>query len=142
MWARNPDTVCQGLWLRVSSKSPIAGLDGATVVLKDWGEGEGSTRQLTAKVISNIHFRVDSCIKGLRFLLAVAQRTSSVPTMWIYPQGSLAVFLITENQGKEPFHTVHGVLKARILKWFAIPFSSGPRFVRILHHDLSFLGKL
>ena len=23
-----------------------------------------------------------------------------------------------------PFHTVHGVLKARILKWFAIPFSS------------------
>ena len=26
-----------------------------------------------------------------------------------------------------PFHSVHGVLKARILKWFAIPFSSGPR---------------
>ena len=24
-----------------------------------------------------------------------------------------------------PPHTVHGVLKARILKWFAIPFSSG-----------------
>ena len=23
-----------------------------------------------------------------------------------------------------PFHTVHGVLKARILKWFAIPFSN------------------
>ena len=27
-----------------------------------------------------------------------------------------------------PFHTVHGVLKARILKWFAFPFSSGPCF--------------
>ena len=27
-------------------------------------------------------------------------------------------------------HTVHGVLKARILKWFAIPFSSGPHSVR------------
>ena len=26
------------------------------------------------------------------------------------------------------FHTVHGVLKARILKWFAIPFSSTPHF--------------
>ena len=39
-----------------------------------------------------------------------------------------------------PFHTVHGVLKARILKWLAIPFSSGPRFVRTLHHDLSVLG--
>ena len=33
-----------------------------------------------------------------------------------------------------PFHTVHGVLKARILKWFAIPFSSGPHSVRPLHH--------
>ena len=39
-----------------------------------------------------------------------------------------------------PFHTVHGVFKARILKWFPIPFSSGPRFVRTLHHDLSVLG--
>ena len=59
-----------------------------------------------------------------------------------------------------PFHTVHGILKARILKWFAIPLSSGvhgvlkarilkwlaipfssrPHFVRTLHHDLSVLG--
>ena len=39
-----------------------------------------------------------------------------------------------------PFHTVHGVLKARILKWFAIPFSSEPRFVRTLYHDPSVLG--
>ena len=30
-----------------------------------------------------------------------------------------------------PFHTVHGVLKARILKWFSIPFSSGSHFVRL-----------
>ena len=34
-----------------------------------------------------------------------------------------------------PFHAVHGVLKARILKWFAIPFSSGPHFFRTLHRD-------
>ena len=39
-----------------------------------------------------------------------------------------------------PFHTVHGVLKARTLKWFAIPFSSGPYSVRPLHHDPSVLG--
>ena len=39
-----------------------------------------------------------------------------------------------------PSHTVHGILKARILKWFAIPISSGPRFVRTVHHDLSVLG--
>ena len=38
------------------------------------------------------------------------------------------------------FHTVHGVLKARILKWFTIPFSSGPHFFRTLHHDPSVLG--
>ena len=40
----------------------------------------------------------------------------------------------------QSFHTVHGVLKARILKWFAIPFSSGPHSVRPLHHDLPILG--
>ena len=28
----------------------------------------------------------------------------------------------------------------RILKWFAIPFSSRPYFVRTLHHDPSVLG--
>ena len=39
-----------------------------------------------------------------------------------------------------PFHTVHGVLKARKLKWFAIPFSSGPHSVRPLHHDHPVFG--
>ena len=40
-----------------------------------------------------------------------------------------------------PFHTtVYEVLKARILKWFAIPSSSGPHFAKTLHHDLSILG--
>ena len=39
-----------------------------------------------------------------------------------------------------PFHTVHGVLKAGILRFFAIPFYSGPHYVRTLHHDPSILG--
>ena len=39
-----------------------------------------------------------------------------------------------------PFHTVHGVLKARILKWFATPFSSGPYSVKPLHHEPSVLA--
>ena len=39
-----------------------------------------------------------------------------------------------------PFHTVLGVLKARMLKWFAIPFSSRPRFIRILCQDPSVLA--
>ena len=39
-----------------------------------------------------------------------------------------------------PSHTVHGALKARVQKWFAIPFSSGSHFVRPLHYDLTVLG--
>ena len=39
-----------------------------------------------------------------------------------------------------PFHTAHGVLTARILKWFAIPSFSAPHVVRILHYDPSILG--
>ena len=39
-----------------------------------------------------------------------------------------------------PFHTVHGVLKAGIMKGFAIPVSSGPHSVRPLHHDPSVVG--
>ena len=39
-----------------------------------------------------------------------------------------------------PSQSVYGVLKARILRWFAILFFSGPRFVRTLHHDPSVLG--
>ena len=35
-----------------------------------------------------------------------------------------------------------GSLKARILKWFAIPFSSGPHLVRTLLYDPSILGGL
>ena len=39
-----------------------------------------------------------------------------------------------------PFHTVHGVLKARMLKWFAISLFSGPHFVKTLHHDPPIVG--
>ena len=38
------------------------------------------------------------------------------------------------------FLPFHRVLKARILKLFAIPFSSGPHSVRSLHHDPPILG--
>ena len=39
-----------------------------------------------------------------------------------------------------PIHTVHGVLAARILEWFAIPSSRGPHFIRTLHYNPSVLG--
>ena len=38
------------------------------------------------------------------------------------------------------FHTIHGVLEGRILKWVAISSSSGLCFVRTLHYDLSIWG--
>ena len=39
-----------------------------------------------------------------------------------------------------PFHPGLGILKASILKWFAIPFFSGPCFVRTLHRVPFILG--
>ena len=39
-----------------------------------------------------------------------------------------------------PGSSIHGIFQARILEWVAPPFSSGPHFVRTLHHDLSVLG--
>ena len=53
-----------------------------------------------------------------------------------YPPGELLV----QYPIILPFHTVHGVFKARILKWLAIPFSSGPHSVRPHHHDQPVLG--
>ena len=49
-------------------------------------------------------------------------------------QSNVSVFVGCKLQ------VVHGVLKARILKWFTIPFSSGSHFVRTLHHDPNILA--
>ena len=56
----------------------------------------------------------------------------------ILPRGHNFNILIVPMFSQDCDHT--GVFEARILKWFAIPFSSGSRFVRTLHHDLSILG--
>ena len=53
----------------------------------------------------------------------------------IDPQTHLLVVIIFS-----PFHTVHAVLEAKILEWFAIPSPSGPHFIRTLRHVLSVLG--
>ena len=56
------------------------------------------------------------------FLLELFLHSSQVafwsPTDLGSSSFSIPIFLL--------FHTVNGALKARILKWFAIPFSSGP----------------
>ena len=53
--------------------------------------------------------------------------SNTLDTFWLGGSSSSVIFL--------PFHTVHGVLKAKILECFAIPSSSGLHFVRILHYD-------
>ena len=65
----------------------------------------------------------------------------------LFLHSSLVAYWAPTNLGSSSFsvislpcHTVHGVLNARILKCFAIAFSSGPHFIRTLHHDLSILG--
>ena len=100
-------------------------------------------------------------------LLFTASNFASIPSpihswvlflLWLYPfilSGVISalissIILGTYRPGEIifqcpiflPLRTVLGVLKARILKWFAIPFSSGAHSVRPLHHDLSVLGGL
>ena len=62
----------------------------------------------------------------------------SGPTSLLFPSNN---WILSDLGGSSssviflPFHTVHGVLKARILECFAIPYSSRPHFVRTLHCD-------
>ena len=48
--------------------------------------------------------------------------------------------LCDPRDGSPPGSLIPGVLQARILKWLAIPLSSGPHSVRPLHHDPPVLG--
>ena len=73
--------------------------------------------------------RIENTYLGLREFLILDE------CLYLNP-----VRFFATTQTVDHFHAVHGVLKARILKWFAIPFSSGPHFVRTLHHDPSILG--
>ena len=72
---------------------------------------------------------IDCCMPGFPFThcLRVCSHSCSL-SQWFCG----VIFL--------PFHTVHGVLKARILECFAIPFFSGPYVVRTVYDDLSILG--
>ena len=62
----------------------------------------------------------------------------------LFPRSTLDTFwpgeLIFQCQIFLPFHTVYGILEARILELLAIPFSIGPHFVWTLHYGLPILG--
>ena len=71
----------------------------------------------------------------------------SHPQLWLHPfilSGAISPLISSSILGTYwpegfifqyhmflPFHTFQGVLKARMLKWFAISFSSGPCFIRL-----------
>ena len=74
------------------------------------------------------------------FILSVAISPFSPVAYWT-PTDLGGHLSVSYHFAFSPFHTVHGVLEARILKWFVIPFSSGPRFVRTLHCDLCIFPK-
>ena len=72
----------------------------------------------------------------------------SVPSFFLklFLHWSPVAYWAPTDQGSSSFSVLSFCLsycswgfKARILKWFAIPFSSGPYFVRTLHHGLSIL---
>ena len=62
----------------------------------------------------------------------------------LFPSSILGTFqlrgLIFQCHIFLPFHTVHGVLQARILEWVVISFTCGLHFVRILQYDPFILG--
>ena len=81
---------------------------------------------------------------GFGFALAL-----SLYSLWNYFSTVLSSILGTYWPGKSifqcpiflPFHTVHGVLKAIILKWFAIPFSMSVGMHTSFQIVFSFLWK-
>ena len=90
-----------------------------------------------ASITSHIHNWVLFCFgSACSFFLELFPPLFSSSILGTYQPGEF----IFQCPTFLPFHTVHGVLKAKILKWFAIPFSRGPCFVRTLHHDPSIFG--
>ena len=73
-------------------------------------------------------------------LLVIALRSSPVVCLHTFWPGVGGGMLIFQCHIFLPFHIVNQVLSARILEWFSVSLSSGPRFVRTLHYDSSSLG--
>ena len=85
------------------------------------------------------HFCFDPAASFFLELLVIALH--SYPVAYWTPSGrGLGRELIFWCHIFLPFHTLQGVLVARILEWFAIPSSSGLLFVRALHCDPSVWG--
>ena len=98
-----------------------------------------------ASITSHIHNWVSFLLLLHLFILSGVTSPLELLLFWSYFSSSI---LGTHLPGEFifycpiflSFHAVHGVLKAKILKCFAIPFSSGPHTVRPLHHDPTILS--
>ena len=158
MVSDNKEQYCIGIWNvgsmmdREAWRAAIHGVEKSQTQLSDWTEAWPTclmdlTFQVPVQYCSLQHQTllpspVTSttgccfCFGSISILSGVISPVISSSILGTYRPGEFifhySIFLL--------FHTVHGVLKARILKWFAIPFSSGPHFVRTLHHDPSVLG--
>ena len=64
----------------------------------------------------------------------------SLASSFLAPVLSCSVVSLQPMDCSPPGSFIHGILQARILKWFTIPFSSGAHSVRSLHHDPPILG--
>ena len=85
------------------------------------------------------HFRFGPAASFFLELLVIALCSSPVAywtTHWTFRPGGL----IFQYYLFFHFHSVHGVLQARILEWVAVSSSSGSCFFRALSYDPSILG--
>ena len=78
---------------------------------------------------------LDASTTGYHFHFGAASSCFGAISL-LFPSSILDAYqlgrLIFQCHIFSPFYTVHGVLEARILEWFAILFSSGPYFVLTL----------
>ena len=95
-------------------------------------------RTLLPSPITSLNWESSSLWLHLFILSGVISPLSSSSILGTCQPGEF----IFQCHGFLPVRSVHGVLKTRILKWFAIPFSSRPCFVKTLHHYPSVLGAL
>ena len=80
------------------------------------GKGEAPVRRFTSvQSLNRVQLFTTPWITACQASLSITNSRSSLRLASI-ESGMPAIL---------PFHAVPGVLKARILKWFAIPFSSG-----------------
>ena len=105
------------------------------------------------RILKDLIQFIPECFNGFRYILQFKSEFSNKEFVIWAKVSSWSFFFVSWLYRASPslaanniidlisvFHTVHGVLKARILKWFAIPFSSGPHSVRPLHPDPPVLG--